>query len=150
MVNTNYELFSQLTLREINGEFILYEPELNAEIERINKQNCEDLYNIYTDKINKNIEYILNNEMSHNESVIFLANADDINGSKITNILLPDHDWSLVRDKGHKPVLCGYMNRTDIQAFLDIIDENTAQKLREATGMSIIVIDSETTELFEA
>ncbi len=138
------------TVREIDGQIILDDPDALAMITAIGKRNCRTTFMAQLDVIRRFAMRATERGDSINDVVIVLINVDDANGQHIAPMLMPDHCWQQYRDRCEVPFARGLAGREGIQAALDIIDEDAASKLRAMTELAVIVIDHSTADVYPA
>jgi hypothetical protein len=86
---------------------------------------------------------------SPQDVVIVLINADDVHGRHLADILMPGHNWQEYRDRGEVPFARGLAARDGIEEALAVIDQDAALKLKKQRGISVVVVDYGTAEVFE-
>jgi membrane carboxypeptidase/penicillin-binding protein PbpC len=65
-------------------------------------------------------------------------------------MLMPDYDWQQYRDKGETPFARGLALKDGIQEYLEYIDKQAADKLREMSDLAVVVIDFGVAEVYPA
>ena len=135
---------------EKDDQLFLDDPVAAAMIRAVGKHNCRNLFEINTDRIEHFKRRQVERGMTAEQIVIVLLNVDDVHGGEIANILMPNHDWQEIRDRGEIPVARGLATRAGIQSILDRFDTDAADKLRDMTKLAVVVVDYGVAEIFEA
>ena len=147
--NAQYEA-PRATVREINGQLVLDDPEGLAFIRAIEKHNCRCTLEMNADRvahfISRTVELGLNSE----NAVIVIINVDDINGGQLAEYLMPGHNWQEYRDRGEIPFARGLAVRKGIQELLTQFDTEAAEKLQKMTEIAVVVVDRGVAEVYEA
>jgi hypothetical protein len=141
---------SRATVRNVNGQMVLDDPDARGMIDAVNKHNCESTFHINADRVThfKNRFAVL--ELASSDMVIVLLNVNDEWGSKLAQMLMPGTNWQEFRDRGQIPYARGLANRDFIQKALDVFDALAAAKLREMTTIAVVVVDYRVAEVFAA
>jgi hypothetical protein len=75
-------------------------------------------------------------------------NVNDTAGGELAKVLMPNQDWSEIRNRGEIPFARGLVERAGMQDVLNDFDPTSAKKLREAKGFATIVMDFGVVEVF--
>lgn len=136
------------TVREIDGQIVLDDPDAVAMIRAVAKHNCRNTFDMNADRVTHFVRRIAERQLSPADVVIVLLNVDDRNGALIANGLMPVHDWQAYRDRGEIPFARGLAGRDGIQGVLELFDAEAAAKLRDAAGIAVVVVDHGVAEVF--
>lgn len=137
------------TVRKIDGQLVLDDPDALAMIRAVGKVNCKGTLTAHYDAVERFMGRFLEADYSPDDVVIVLINVDDPQGRPIAELLMPGHDWQAVRDQGMVPYARGLAGREGMQEVLDLIDKDAAQKLKDAAGkVALIVVDHQVAEVF--
>jgi hypothetical protein len=136
------------TVREVDGQLVLEDPDALAVLRAVAKHNCRGLFELNADRVTHFVKRIAERGAGRMELVIVLLNVDDQNGAVLADILMPGVDWQPYRDRGEMPVARGLAERTGIQDMLDLLDPEAAKRLRETDGTAIVVMDHGVAEVF--
>lgn len=102
--------------------------------------DCKALYECSKDRVDYFKGRIAIRELSVNEWVIIMANADDLNGKVILDALMPDHDWQQYRDAGMIPCGRGLCRRDWLHSVLESFDTEAAENLLIPDNDTIVVV----------
>lgn len=137
-------------VKEVGGELVLHDPVAAGMISAVNKHNCRNTLEINADRVEHFKRRMMERGLAPTEAVIVLLNVDDPNGSQIAEALMPGHNWQEYRDRGEVPFARGLAMREGIEGALNIFDKDAADKLREMTGVAVVVVDHGVAEVFPA
>jgi len=136
------------TVHRINGEIVLDNPSALIQMRALKKKKCLGTLKENIERVNDFILQMKSPLISSEEVCIIIISADDCNGKDVVEALMPNHDWQPYRDKGQIPYARGIVNRQGIESVLNIIDKGAAKKLQDLSGIAIVIIDHESTEVF--
>lgn len=137
-------------VREVNGQLVLDDPEAVAVISAVSKHNCKNTLEANADRVTHFKKRLAERGMTADQAVIVLLNVDDIHGGPLADILMPGQNWQEIRDRGEVPFARGLAMRDGIQEALDAFDEDAAKKLKNMTGVAVVVVDHGVAEVFSA
>jgi hypothetical protein len=138
------------TVREIDGQLVLDDPDALEVIKAVNKHNCTGTFELNEERIAHFVQRIEDREMTGADVVIVVLNVDTRYGADIAECLMPGHDWQAYRDRGEVPFARGLAVREGIQDILDAIDKPAAKKLAEMDGIAVVVVDHDVAEVYQA
>lgn len=133
-----------------DGTFILIDPVAVGVIRAINKDNCKSTLKMNIDRMAHFEARVSELKRTPADAVIVIIKVDDPNGGPIADALMPNCNWQEIRDRGETPFARGLADREGMQEVLDSIDTEAATKLREMTGLAIVVVDHGVAEIFRA
>jgi len=114
--------------------------------------NCQDIFNINTERVAHFRERARVLNKSSDEVVIVILCVDDRLGGPIADSLMPGYDWQKIRDSNDIPYARGLAGRDGIQGVLASIPETlkAADRLRNHKGkdVAVVVVDFNTAEVF--
>ena len=134
------------TVREIDGQIVLDDLDAVA----VSKHNCRNSLEFNADRVEHFKRRLTERGLNPTEVVIGLLNVDAPNGGRIAELLMPGQNWQEYRDLGKVPFARGLAGREGIEEVLSIFDKDAADKLREMTGVAVVVVDYSVAEIFPA
>lgn len=137
-------------VREVDGEFVLDDPDALAFARAVEKHNCRGTLDMNADRVAHFKSRLVERGLTPQEAVITVINVDDPHGAVLAEALMPGHDWQAYRDRGEVPFARGLASREGVQDFLDVMDEEASAKLRDTTDLSVVVVDRGVAEIFPA
>jgi hypothetical protein len=138
------------TVREIDGQLVLDDPDALAVVRVAAKRNCRGTLELNNDRVRHFQQRVVDLGRSAADTVIVLLNVNDPNGGALADILMPGHDWQAYRDRGEVPLARGLAVREGIQTALDLLDREAADKLRASETVVVVVVDHGVAEVFDA
>ena len=144
------ETAPRATVREVDGQLVLDDPDALAMIRVVNKHNCKTMFELNRDRVDHFVKRMKDGGRSPSSVVIVLINVDDVHGGPIAEALMPGHDWQEYRDRGELPVARGLAGREGIEAVLADFDKEAAVKLKVTKGIAVVVVDHGVAEIFGA
>lgn len=140
----------QATVRQIDGQLVLDDPESLAVIRAVSKHNCRLTLQENYEAITRFSFRVAERRLQPGTVVIVVLNVDDTNAGLLADVLMPGHNWSEIRARGETPFARGIVERAGIQALLDESDAEAGAKLREMDGrLAVLVMDHDVAEVFE-
>lgn len=86
---------------------------------------------------------------SPEEVVIVLVNARDVHGGPLARTLIPEQNWDEPLGFGQAPQFArGLAPRDEMQEVLASFDAEAASKLKEMSGVAIVVVDHGVAEVY--
>ncbi len=144
-------------VRQENGKTQLVDPDAAAVLQVVIAYNKRQAQLACRDTLDKNADRVAHfkrrlTERGHQpaEAVIVLVNVDDHLGADVAEGLMPGHDWSSIRAWGMVPYARGLADREWIQKVVETFDRQTGERLRELTGVAVVVFDHGTIAVFPA
>lgn len=141
------------TVRMIDGQLVLDDPDAAAILRVISKRNCLNTLKNVAERVAHFEGRIAALGISVQDTVMVLLNVNDEMGGLITEQLMPGQEaqWQALRDQGAIPFARGLAGRAPLQKLLDDIDPEESTKLRNiAAGMAVIVMDHGVIAVFNA
>ncbi len=138
------------TIREIDGQLVLDDPDALAMIRAVAKHNCRNLHEANKDRIAHFAQRVVERGLLWSECVITVINVDDPNGSVLADLLMPGHDWQAYRDRDEIPIARGLATREGIEQALRVFDGDAAEKLHAVKGLCVVVVDQGVAEVYPA
>jgi hypothetical protein len=132
-----------------DGSLALDDPTAVAMITAVDKYNCKSVFDAQNDRVQHFVGRMKALGKSPQDVVIVLINADDVHGRHLADILMPGYNWQEYRDRGEVPFARGLAARDGIEEALAVIDQDAALKLKKQRGISVVVVDYGTAEVFE-
>ena len=129
------------TVREIDGQLVLDDPDALAVARVVAKHNCKLTLEANADRVVHFTQRIRDRELSPTAVVIVLLNVDDPYGGILAEALMPGHNWQQFRDRGEVPYARGLVMREGLLPGLEALDAEEAEKLRQNVGVAILVMD---------
>jgi hypothetical protein len=136
------------TVREIDGQLVLDDPDALAVIRAVGKHNCKGTFEANKDRVAHFVTRIEEKGLTPDDVVIVILNVDDARGADIAEILMPGHNWQEYRDRGEIPFARGLADRGGIQAMLEHFDDDAANELAVIEGVAVVVVDHAVAEIF--
>lgn len=136
--------------RDSAGNLVLIDPEGVAVARAVAKHNCRLTLDAHKDRVAHFQQRFRELDCDVQQVVIVLANVDHESGAVLADALMPGQDWQQYRDRGEVPFARGLAGRDGVQEFLNVLDGDAAEKLKNATGLSVVVIDYGVAEVFPA
>lgn len=142
----------QATVREIDGQLVLEDPQAIAVIKAVGRHNCVATFEANRERV---AHFAKRAEERRNAIplVMVLLNVDDPLGGAIAELLMPGNAraWQGFRDAGQVPFARGLAGREGMQELIDSEAPEVAGKLREITDvLPVIVMDHGAVEVFRA
>lgn len=137
------------TVREVDGQIILNDPDALVMVRAIGKHNCRATFEAQADLVAHFVRRMRELGRPPEDLIIVLLNVDTPLGAELGELLMPGHDWAPIRARGEVPFARGLATRADFQEMLDDIDRDSAEKLR-GLGTAVLVVDYGVIEVFEA
>jgi hypothetical protein len=137
-------------VRDVEGQLVLDNPASVAVFKAFSKRNCRNTFELNADRIEHFKKRLVERGLTAKDMVITLINADDLHGSAIVDMLMPNFNWQEIRDRGEIPFARGLATRGSIQEAVEIFDQEAATKLRGMNDLAVVVIDHGVAEIFPA
>lgn len=144
------------TVREIDGQLVLDDPDSIAVITAIERENVRQLIASpeQRDRIAHFVKRIAVRApelglQEHELTVVHLC-VDDPNGAALADELMPGHDWNGIRAAGQVPYARWIAVRDGLQALLDEVFPGIAPTLREIPGIAVVAMDRGVVAVFAA
>jgi len=138
------------TVREIDGQLVLDDPDAVEMIRAVGKHNCEQTFKDNIDRVEHFMSRINQLGKSPSEIVIVIINVDDPYGQPIAEALMPGHDWQSYRDQGQIPFARGLAERSGIEDIVETFDKEAADALRARPNQfCTVVVDHGVAEVFK-
>ena len=150
MASANEQELRPATIIEINGELVLDDPMVVAMIRAMGKISCEKTLELNAERVIHFKNRINELDKTGDELVIVLVNVDDIKGSILADILMPNYNWQEIRDRDVIPFARGLADRKAIEYFIRSFDQEAADKLKNLNGSAVVVVDHQVAEIFTA
>lgn len=138
------------TVRVVNGQVVLDDPDALAVIHEVGKHNCYKTAQRNFDRVKHFKQRMQELGKSTSEVVIVILNVDDVHGGPIADILMPGTNWQEIRNRGEVPYARGLAGREGIQETLELFDAEAAIKLHDLNGLAVVVVDYGIAEIFTA
>ena len=87
------------TVREIDGQLVLDDPDALAVTRAIGKINCKNTVDACADRVAHFRRRVVALSLPPSSVVIVLLNVDDPHGGALADVLMPGHDWQVYRDR---------------------------------------------------
>jgi hypothetical protein len=137
------------TVREVDGQLVLDDPDALAMARAVAKYNCHALYEVDHERVQHFVRRIAERGLAPAEVCIVLINVDDVHGSAIADVLMPGHDWQAYRDRGMTPIARGLAGREGICLALSAFDDEAARKASaDLDKVIVVVVDHGVAEVF--
>jgi hypothetical protein len=136
------------TVREIDGELVLDDPDALAVARAVAKHNCKATVDHQAERVAHFRQRVVDRNLEPSTVVIVLINVDDPVGGLLAESLMPGHDWGEYRDRGEVPYARGLAARDGIEKMVKTLDEDAGEKLAAIAGLAIVVFDFGTVEVF--
>lgn len=140
--------YPRATVREIDGQLVLDDPDALAMIRAVEKHNLRGTLEMNADRVAHFKRRVAELGRLPTEVVIVVLAVDDKFGGALAKILMPGHDWQAYRDRGEVPFARGLAGREGIEEALDTFDKEAAAKLRETRDLAVVVVDRGVAEVF--
>ena len=137
-------------VREIDGQFVLDDPDAVAVIHAVEKHNCRNTLKLNVDRVAHFKNRIMKRGLTASDVVIVLLNVDDVHGGPLADILMPGYNWQEIRDRGEVPFARGLAGREGIHEALNTFDQEAGKKLQNMTEVAVVVVDHGVAEVFPA
>lgn len=141
------------TVREVDGQLVLDDPEALAVARAVAKHNCRASYDGQLDRARHFVSRARERNLCPGGVVVVLVNVDDRHGRALAEALMPGQDaaWQAVRELGQVPFARGLACRGGIHAALQDFDEAAATKLGGMghARFACVVVDYGVAEVFE-
>ncbi len=141
---------TRATVREIDGQLVLDDPDALAVALAVAKHNCRFLLAANRERVPYFVQRMAALGRSPSDVVVVLANVDDALGRELADSLMTSFDWQAIRARGELPCARGLAGRAGVQAFLDTFDRQAADKLREVAWLAVVVVDHGVAEVYAA
>lgn len=135
-------------VREINGQIVLIDPIGCAVARAVAKHHCKNTLDAQAERVRHFASRVEELNVTPEVVVIVLINVDDVHGRDLAEMLMPNNDWQPYRDRGEVPFARGLAVREPIQQYLNSVDEEAGKKLADRVGLSVVVVDHGTFEVF--
>jgi len=136
------------TIREIDGQLVLDDPDALAVVQAVGKHNCKGTFEMNKERVTHFAKRIEEKGLSPADIVIVILNVDDTHGGPIADMLMPGHNWQEFRDRGETPFARGLAEREGIQGILGEFDKDAAEELAGIEGVAVVVVDHMVAEVF--
>lgn len=130
------------------GNVIVHDPDALAVIHAVSKHNCGETFRRNADRVAHFTGRVEALGLTESDYVIVLLNVNDPHGGPIAQMLMPNFDWQEIRDRGEVPFARGLASRSAMQDVLASFDLAAAEKLQDATGLSVVVVDHGVAEIY--
>lgn len=137
-------------VREVDGQLVLHDPVAVAVFQAVEKHNCQKTLELNTDRVAHFKQRLADRGLTAAQAVIVLLNVDDVHGGPLAEVLMPEHDWQEIRDRGEVPFARGLATREGIQEALATFDKDAAEKLQGMTEVVVVVVDHGVADIFPA
>jgi hypothetical protein len=141
---------TRATVREIDGQLVLDDPDAVAVVNAIERHNCRRLFEINAERVRHFRQRAKDRGLTADDVVVALLAVDDPHGGQLAEVLMPGFDWQSIRDRGEVPIARGLAGRAGIQSALEMFDPQAAAKLREATEVAVVAVDCGVAEVTTA
>ena len=138
------------TIREVDEQIILDDPQALEFINAIKSHQCFETLKLHSERVVHFKKRVKELNRTPDDTVLTIANVDDEKGALFTQMLMPNIDWQVFRDRGEIPFSRGLAVREGVQDFLDTVDPKVADKLRSWKGLAVVIVDHDTFEIFPA
>lgn len=139
---------NQAVVREIDGQLVLDDPMALRMIQINGKCNCEATFDLNADRVEHFKNRIAEKQLNSKDVVIVVINVDDPHGGPIADMLMPNFAWQEIRDRGEVPFARGLAMREGIEEVIKIFDKEASEKLKNTTGIAVVVVDHGVAEIF--
>ena len=129
------------TIREIDGELVIDDPDAVEAMRAVAKYNCKDTLAAHQDRVEHFAKRITERGTTAADVVIVILNVDDPHGGPIADRLMPGFNWQEIRDRGEQPFARGLAGRQGIQEILGHFDTEAADALAKIEGVAVVVVD---------
>lgn len=138
------------TVREIDGQIVLDDPEALSLVRAVGKVNCVQTLNDQAERVDYFARRMEERCDSPDEVMIVLINVDDTDLNRsLADTLMPGHDWQAYRDRAEIPFARGLCTREGIQIVLDDFDKEAAKQLSQMPGeVAVVIFDHGVAEVF--
>jgi hypothetical protein len=139
------------TVREVDGELVLDDPDALGAIKAVAKHNCRLTLEGQADRVAHFKARAIARGVD--TCVIVLLNVDEPFGRELTDVLMPGQEptWQAIRDSGQIPYARGLAGRAGIVDFAADMDPEVGKKLEALAGkVAVLVVDHGWLEAFEA
>lgn len=135
----------------VDGQVVLEDPDALAVVRALGKINCQNTLQVNSDRVEHFKRRVDELGMTANQVVIVLLNVDDMYGGALADVLMPDHNWQEIRDRGEIPFARGLATRQGMQESLRMFDAAAAGKLESLEHrLAVVVVDHGVAEVFPA
>ncbi len=142
--------YPSAVVREIDGQLVLDDPMAAAMIRAIEKDNCKNTFIVQKDRVEHFKNRMAQKQLSPQDAVIVLINADDVHGTDLAEHLMPGTDWQAMRDNGEIPFAHGLTTKEGMVGILKLFDKEASKKLERMTTTAVVVVDHGVAEVFDA
>lgn len=135
---------TRATVRQIDGQLVLDDPDAVAAIRAIERENVRR--RLVTPEVRDRIRHFAGRIRDpHSDDgtrllIVWLC-VDDPNGAALAAVLMPGHDWDAYRARGEVPYARGLAAREGIQAMLDDGAPRAGVELSLIEGIAVLAID---------
>ncbi len=137
------------TVREVDGQLVLDDPDAVEMIRAVAKHNCKNTLVTNQDHVEHFMQRIAARKLNATEVVIVILNVDDLHGGPLADALMPGFDWQAIRDRDEVPFARGLAGREGIQETLALFDREAADKLATIAGVAVVVVDHGVADVWE-
>lgn len=141
------------TVREVDWQLVLDDPDGLAVLTAVNKHNCKNTFREQAERVVYFATRASARSPSDTPCVMVILNADEELGGNMAEILMPGNgaQWQAMRDADQVPFARGLAGREGMQRVLDEFDAVAAEKLRLMTDvLPVVVMDYDVIEVFRA
>jgi hypothetical protein len=139
------------TVREVDGELVLIDPDAVAAFRAVAKHNCRITFEGQADRVAHFKARAIARGVD--TCIIVILNVDDRIGAEFTEALMPGQEamWHAIRESGQVPIARGLAGRDGIEKAVAQLDPETGAKLKAMAGKAtVLVVDHGVLEAFEA
>jgi hypothetical protein len=140
-------------VQEARGKPSMYDADVLAFAKIIRaekKKKCGYTLELHAYRVPYFKQRLTHHKMTAEERVILIVNVNDTHGEPLANVLMPEENWQKFRDEGKIPFVRSLVDRKMIQEYLEFFDREAEAKLKDMTGVAIVVIDHGVAEVFPA
>lgn len=130
-----------------DGQLILIDPMAVAVAKAVAKHNCKNTLAANADRVDHFRRRVVELGRNPNDTVIVLANVDDMAGSILAEALMPGFSWEEIRARGEIPFARGLAAREGVVEFIKTVDPEIVVE-ENPQQVQIIVVDHGTCEIF--
>jgi len=130
-----------------DGQLILIDPVGAAVIKAVSKHNCKNTLAINADRVEHFRNRVVQLGRNPKDTVIVLANVDDMAGSILAESLMPGFSWDEIRARGEIPFARGLAARDGVVEFVKKVDPELVVD-DDPQQVQVIVVDHGTCEVF--
>ena len=130
-----------------DGQLILIDPMAVAVAKAVAKHNCKNTFAINADRVEHFRNRVIQLGRSPKDTVIVLANVDDMAGGILAESLMPGFSWEEIRARGEIPFARGLAARNGVVEFVKKVDPEIVID-DDPQQVQVIVVDHGTCEIF--